>query len=70
MAGISAKNASIIIPNNTNITIRTGFISVIGGEFTAGTEEHHLDSNVTIVLSGDYYGDQQPYVGNKGILCY
>ena len=70
VVGISAKNASVIIPNNTNITIKTGFITIIGGEFIAGTEEHHLDSNVTFILSGDYYGPQQPYAGNKGIFCY
>ena len=64
------KSASVIIPNNTNITIRTGFITIIGGEFIAGTEEHHLDSNVTFILSGYYYGPQQPYAGNKGIFCY
>ena len=31
LAGIVTRNASIIFSNNTNITVKAGYISVIGG---------------------------------------
>jgi hypothetical protein len=31
VAGIVAQNASVIVANNTNVTIRTGFIMLVGG---------------------------------------
>jgi hypothetical protein len=69
LAGIAVQNGTIIFPNDTSITVKTDFITLVGGNFIAGTEEHHLNSNLTIILSGDYYDPQQPMAGNKAIFC-
>lgn len=70
LEGIAVQNGTIIFANNTNITVKAGFITVVGGKFIAGTEQHQLTSNLTIELYGGYYGAQQPMAGNKGIFCY
>lgn len=49
--------------------IRTGFISVIGGKFIAGTQEKPYQHQLTFEMYGDYYGAQAPMFGNKGIGC-
>jgi cell migration-inducing and hyaluronan-binding protein len=41
----------------------------VGGRFLAGTQSQPFQHQLTFVLSGDYYGPQQPMFGNKGIAC-
>ena len=31
VVGIVAQNASVVVANNTKVTIRTGFITMVGG---------------------------------------
>jgi hypothetical protein len=69
LAGIAVQNGTIIFANNTNLTVTTGFITVVGGRFIAGTEEQPLNSNLTFILTGGYYDAQQPIGGNKMIFC-
>lgn len=38
LAGIAVQNGTIIFANNTNITVKTAFITLVGGRFIAGTE--------------------------------
>lgn len=61
----------MIFPNDTtkSVTVRTGFITLNGGQFIAGTESAPLYSNLTFIMYGNYYGRQQPMFGNKGIGC-
>ena len=49
--------------------IHAGFITVNRGEFIAGTEINPYQHQLTFIMYGDYYGKQQPIVGNKGIVC-
>ena len=37
LAGIVMKNSTIIFANNTDLTVSTNFISIVGGKFIAGT---------------------------------
>jgi hypothetical protein len=49
--------------------VRAGFITIVGGSFIAGKESAPLLGNLKIILTGNYYGKQQPTFGNKGIGC-
>lgn len=49
--------------------IKSGFITVNGGEFIAGNEGKPYVHKLTFTMFGDYYGKQQPMFGNKGIGC-
>jgi hypothetical protein len=71
LLGIAVEKGTLIFPNDTSkaITVRTGFITLNGGAFIAGTESAPLYSNLTFIMYGDYYGKQQPMFGNKGIGC-
>lgn len=69
MEGIAVQNGTIIFSNSTNITVKTGFITMVGGRLIAGTEEHPHHANLTFEMYGGYYGAQQPMAGNKGIFC-
>ena len=69
LAGIAVQNGTIIFANNTDITVNTAFIDVVGGQFIAGTEQQPLHSNLTFILYGGYYDAQQPIGGNKMIFC-
>jgi hypothetical protein len=69
LAGIAVQNGTIIFANNTDITVNTGFITVVGGQFIAGTEQQPLYTNLTFILYGGYYDAQQPIGGNKMIFC-
>ena len=51
------------------MTVSAGFITMNGGTFIAGTQQHPHLSNLNFVMYGDYYGKQQPMFGNKGIGC-
>ena len=69
LAGIAVQNGTIIFANNTDITVNTGFITMVGGQFIAGTEQQPLYSNLTFILYGGYYDAQIPIGGNKMIFC-
>lgn len=67
--GIAVKNGTLIFSNSTSITVKTGFITMVGGRFIAGTEENPHHANLVFEMYGGYYGAQQPMAGNKGIFC-
>lgn len=69
LIGITVANGTIIIPNNTDISIRAGFLTMIGGNFMAGSEDQPFYGNLEITLTGGYYGKQQPLFGNKVLGC-
>lgn len=69
LKGIAVENGTLLFANNTNITVQAGFITIVGGQFIAGTEEQPHYGNLTFIMYGDYYGKQQPMFGNKGIGC-
>ncbi len=69
LLGIASQSATIVFPTNQDITVRAGFITIVGGSFIAGKESAPLLGNLKIILSGNYYGKQQPTFGNKGIGC-
>lgn len=71
LLGIAVEKGNLIFPNDTSksVTVRTGFITLNGGQFIAGTESAPLYSNLTFIMYGGYYGKQQPMFGNKGIGC-
>lgn len=37
LAGITAQNGTIIFSDDTDIVVQAGFITVVGGQFLAGT---------------------------------
>ncbi len=47
LAGIAVENGTIIFSNDTDVTVKTDFIDLIGGRFIAGTESQPLHSRVT-----------------------
>jgi len=49
--------------------VNTGFITMVGGRFIAGTEEAPHQRKLNFILHGDYYDKQLPMFGNKGIGC-
>jgi hypothetical protein len=63
------EDGGLIFPNDTDVTVRTGFITLNGGIFIAGTESAPLYSKLTFIMYGGYYGKQQVMFGNKGIGC-
>jgi hypothetical protein len=70
LKGIAVEKGTLIFPNNTDVTVRTGFITLNGGSFIAGTESSPLHSNLQFILYGNFFGKQQPMFGNKGISCH
>ena len=69
LKGIAVESGTLIFPNDTDVTVRSGFITMNGGTFLAGTESAPLHSKLTFIMYGDYYGKQQVMFGNKGIGC-
>jgi hypothetical protein len=69
LTGIAVEDGGLIFPNDTDVTVRTGFITLNGGIFIAGTESAPLYSKLTFIMYGGYYGKQQVMFGNKGIGC-
>jgi hypothetical protein len=69
LRGIAATNATIIFSDELDLTINTGFITVVGGRFIAGTEQSPHQRKLNFILHGDYYDKQLPMFGNKGIGC-
>lgn len=67
LLGITCEDSHIIFADETDMEIHAGFIHVVRGTFTAGTEEKPYTKKLTFTMYGDYYGRQQPTVGNKGI---
>jgi hypothetical protein len=51
------------------MVISTGFITLTGGSFIAGTESNPYQHQLTFVMYGNYYSPQQPLFGAKGIGC-
>jgi hypothetical protein len=37
LKGIAVEKGTLIFPNNTDVTVKTGFITLNGGAFIAGT---------------------------------
>ena len=70
LKGIAVEKGTLIFPNNTDVPVRTGFITLNGGSFIAGTESSPLHSNLQFILYGNFFGKQQPMFGNKGISCH
>lgn len=69
LKGILVQNGTLTFADESEITVRTGFITVVGGRFIAGTEAKPYTNKLTFILHGSYYGPQQPMFGNKGIGC-
>jgi hypothetical protein len=69
MRGIAVDHGIIIFSDEKDITVNTGFITLNGGKFIAGTEQSPYLHNLNFILHGDYYDTQQPMFGNKGIGC-
>jgi hypothetical protein len=69
LLGIIAEDASIEFADETDLVIQAGFITINRGKFTAGTPTNPYVNKLTFILTGDYYGKQQPMFGNKGIGC-
>lgn len=70
LMGIVVEEGKIIFADEGNdIEVHTGFITLNGGQFVAGTEENPYQGSLTFIMYGSYHGKQQPLVGNKGIGC-
>lgn len=69
LEGIIVENGTIEFADESDMTVSSGFITLRGGEFIAGTEEDDYDHKLTFVMYGNYYAPQQPMFGNKGIGC-
>lgn len=70
LEGIVVEGGKLIFADEGGaIEVHTGFITLNGGEFRAGTIGNPYQSQLTFIMYGGYYGKQQPMVGNKGIGC-
>jgi hypothetical protein len=69
LEGIAVEGGNLIFSDDLDLTVRTGFITMNGGKFIAGTEAHPHTHKLNFILYGDYYGKQQPIFGNKHIGC-
>lgn len=69
LLGILVQNGTLTFADESDMIISTGFITVVGGKFIAGTQSNPYQHLLTFVLSGGYYTPQQPMFGNKGIGC-
>lgn len=69
LQGILVQNGTLTFADESDMIISVGFITVVGGKFIAGTQSNPYTKKLTFILSGDYYGPQQPMFGNKGIGC-
>ena len=69
LRGIAVSNGTIIFSDEQDLTINTGFITLVGGRFIAGTEQTPYQHQLNFILYGDYYDTQMPMFGNKGIGC-
>lgn len=69
LRGIAVSNGTIIFSDEKDLTINTGFITLVGGRFIAGTEQAPHQHRLNFILHGDYYDTQMPMFGNKGIGC-
>lgn len=68
--GIIVSGGKIIFADESDIEVHTNLITVNGGEFRAGTQDHPYQNKLTFILYGSYYGVQLPMYGNKGIICH
>lgn len=50
LEGIKADNSTIIISNQTDITIKTFYFKITGGKLQAGTELAPHPKNITIII--------------------
>lgn len=69
LKGIAVNNGTIIFSDEKKITVQTGFITLVGGKFIAGTEQRPHLNTLNFIMHGGYYDTQQPMFGNKGIGC-
>ncbi len=69
LEGIVVEGGTLVFSDELDLTVKAGFITLSKGRFIAGTEEHPHTHKLTFVMSGGYYGKQQPMFGNKGIGC-
>lgn len=69
LAGILVQNGTITFADESDMTVQSGFITMVGGKFIAGTENHPYQHQLTFIMHGGYYGPQAPMFGNKGIGC-
>lgn len=69
LQGIAANNGTLIFSDEKDITVQTGFITLVGGRFIAGTEQKPHLHTLNFIMYGGYYDTQQPMFGNKGIGC-
>jgi hypothetical protein len=69
LEGIAVQGGTLVFSDDLDLTVQVGFITMNGGRFIAGTEQHPHTHRLNFTLHGDYYGKQQPMFGNKGIGC-
>lgn len=70
LEGIAVEGGTLVFSDDLDLTVQAGFITMNGGRFIAGTEQHPHQHKLTFIMHGSYYGKQQPIFGNKGIGCY
>ena len=69
LEGIDVEGGTLVFADEGSLTVQAGFITMNGGRFIAGTEQHPHTNPLTFIMYGGYYGKQQPMFGNKGIGC-
>lgn len=69
LEGILVENGTITFADESDMTVQAGFITIVGGQFLAGTENSPYQHQLTFIMHGNYYGAQAPMFGNKGIGC-
>lgn len=69
LEGILVQNGTLTFADEKAMTIKAGFITVVGGKFIAGTETSPYQNELVFIMYGGYYGSQAPIFGNKGIGC-
>jgi hypothetical protein len=56
--------------DEADMIIQSNIITLNGGKFIAGTAEKPYQNKLTFIMHGNYWDNQQPIFGSKGIGCF
>jgi hypothetical protein len=70
IAGLYSNYGGIIVEDTRDVTMRPGFIFVVGGFFQIGTETTPFTHNCLLEFNGKPTDPQIPVYGSKGLACH
>ena len=70
LKAIVVNDGILEFADESDMVIQAEIITLRGGKFIAGTKEKPYQHNLKFIMHGNYWLQQQPIFGNKGIGCY